>query len=171
MSNGFLISNLLFLISIYGIIHFDYLINYHYCKWIDVAHISKWLKVKKHKIGPEGSKYRQAPKEQFQSHPHFEVEIETKRVKEELLRRGVHRERERERAKRARCATTPSSSRGSGMLPGPSQRRVAMFYEVANRCQLCLVILDFTGRSRRCINSLTNKILIVGRDNRVGQPR
>lgn len=80
-------------------------------------------------------------------------------------------ERERERAKRARCATTPSSSRGSGMLPGPSQRRVAMFYEVANRCQLCLVILDFTGRSRRCINSLTNKILIVGRDNRVGQPR
>lgn len=73
-------------------------------------------KVKKHKIGPEGSKYRQAPKEQFQSHPHFEVEIETKRVKEELLRRGVHREREREQKGRAaRRHPPPRGGRGCSL--------------------------------------------------------
>lgn len=77
--------------------------------------------------------------------------------------------------KKKKMRVTPSSSRGLGTIPRASWTEpaagVAMFYEVANRCQLCLVILDFTGRSRRCINSLTNKILIVARDNRVGQPR
>lgn len=78
--------------------------------------------------------------------------------------------------KKKKVRVTPSSSsRGLGTIPRASWTEpaagVTMFYEVANRCQLCLVILDFTGRSRRCINSLTNKILIVARDNRVGQPR
>lgn len=73
---------------------------------------------------------------------------------------------ERPRGKAACGVTTPRLRNAT--LRGSSQRSVAMFYEVATRCQLCLVILDFTGRCRRRINSLTDKMLIAQRDNRVG---
>lgn len=130
------------------------------------------LKLKNIKSDQSRSKYTQAPKEQFQStltRSKSKLKQNASEKNSDFVVECIEREQKGRAARRH-----PPPRGGWGCSPerrGPSQRRVAMFYEVANRCQLCLVILDFTGRSRRCINSLTNKILIVGRDNRVGQPR